>query len=233
MIGRRAGVALGVLLLLVAAAVAGWTSRPAALPPRPPTERPTLLLLTSLPLIFGEQFALGGGGSPALTLLRERYRVVPIALADEASLKDGRLLLMAHPRAQTEEALVDLDGWVRGGGRLILLADPMLEWESARPLGNPLRPPPGFADTGLLAHWGLRLVPPTSRGTVDETVDGRQVRFISPGTMNGSGFALAAHGRIARGTVGRGRVTVVADADWLADKDNLGVLLTELTRLER
>lgn len=233
MIRRRARVALGVLLLLVAAAVAGWSARPAPLGPRPPAERPTLFLLTSLPLIFGEQFMLGVGGSPALTRLRERYRVVPIALADGASLKGGRLLLMAHPRAQTAEALVDLDGWVRGGGRLLLLADPMLEWESARPLGHPLRPPPGFADTGLLAHWGLRLVPPTSRGTVDEMVDGRAVRFNSPGTVTGSGFALAAHGRVARGTIGGGRVTVVADADWLADKDNLGVLVAELARLER
>ncbi|MEO6248105.1 MAG: DUF4350 domain-containing protein [Sphingomicrobium sp.] len=230
---RRAGVALGLLLMLVAAAVFGWSVRSDPLGPRAPAERPTLLLLTSLPLVFGESFSLGGGGSPTLTRLRQRYRVQPIAIADAASLRHERLLLMAHPRAQTADALDDLDRWVRGGGRLLLLADPMLEWPSIRPLGDPLRPPPGFADTGLLAHWGLRLIPPVQRGTVDEQVGGRRVRFGSPGTLAASRFAVAAHGRIARGAVGKGRVTVVADADWLADEQSLGVLVAELARLER
>ena len=62
---------------------------------------------------------------------------------------------MAQPLAQPAEDLVALDDWVRGGGRVLLLADPMLEWPSKRPLGDPLRPPPMFMDTGLLAHWGL------------------------------------------------------------------------------
>ena len=61
---------------------------------------------------------------------------------------------MAHPLAQTAENLVALDQWVRGGGRVLLLADPMLEWPSERPLGDPLRPPPMFMDTGLLAPLG-------------------------------------------------------------------------------
>ncbi|MEO7787123.1 MAG: DUF4350 domain-containing protein [Sphingomicrobium sp.] len=230
---RRAGIALGMLVLLIAAVLSAWSSRPDPLAARPPAERPGLLLLTSLPLFFGEGFTLGGGGSPALTRLRERYRVEPIALADAGSLAGHRLLLMAHPRAQTAEALVELDAWVRGGGRVLLLADPLLEWDSARPLGDPLRPPPGFADTGLLAHWGLRLTPPARRGTVAEVVDGHLVRFDSPGTVDGSRFALAADRRIARGAIGKGRVTVVADADWLADKDNLDLLVAELARLER
>ena len=64
---------------------------------------------------------------------------------------------MAHPRAQPAEALVELDQWVRGGGHVLLLADPKLDWPSERPLGDLLRPPPMFADTGLLVHWGLKL----------------------------------------------------------------------------
>ena len=36
----------------------GDAARPQPLPPRPATERPTLLLLTSLPLIFNEDFSL-------------------------------------------------------------------------------------------------------------------------------------------------------------------------------
>ena len=71
---------------------------------------------------------------------------------------------MAQPRAQPAEDLVALDNWVRGGGRVLLLADPMLEWPSERPLGDPFRPPPTFADTGLLAHWGLKLDAPDEPG---------------------------------------------------------------------
>ena len=74
------------------------------------------------------------------------------------------MLLMAHPLAQPAEALVDLDRWVRDGGRLLLLADPKLDWPSKRALGDTLRPPPAFADTGLLAHWGLRLDAPADGG---------------------------------------------------------------------
>jgi len=232
MIGRRGGLAAGLLLLV--AMLAWWSVRsPASLAPRPPAERPTLLLLTSLPLVFGEQFSLDGGGSPSLSRLKERYRVEPIALADAASLRGRRLLLMAHPRAQTAEALVDLDRWVRGGGRLLLLADPMLEWPSTRPFGDPLRPPPGFADTGLLRHWGLSLDADGKRGPDDEQINGVPVRFISPGVLKGPGFSIIGHGRMARGSIGRGRVTVVADADWIAEKANLDLLTAELDRLEK
>jgi ABC-type uncharacterized transport system involved in gliding motility auxiliary subunit len=89
---------------------------------------------------------------------------VPISVPTPRAWQRARLLLMAHPLAQPAEALVALDAWVRGGGRLLLLADPMLEWPSERPLGDPLRPPPMFADTGLLKHWGLRLDAPDERG---------------------------------------------------------------------
>ena len=141
-------------------------------PARPPAERPPLLLLTSLQLVFGEQFSLQGGGSPALKRLQGRYRVLPISVTSPAELAKGRLLLMAQPLAQTAENLVALDDWVRGGGRVVILADPLLEWPSKRPLGDPLRPPPMFADTGLLGHWGLRLDAPDERGAAVRTLAG-------------------------------------------------------------
>ena len=98
----------------------------------------------------------------------------------------GGLLLMAHPRAQPAEALVDLDHWVRGGGRLLLLADPMLEWPSERPLGDPLRPPPAFADTGLLKHWGLRLDAPDERGPGSAHARRTDDLTVSPGSLVGA-----------------------------------------------
>jgi hypothetical protein len=234
-------------LLLVALAVIGvaglaygLSERQAGhLPPRAPEKRPTLLLLTSLPLVFGEEFSIEGGGSPALKALETRYRVVPISVTDDLDLAKGGLLLMAHPRAQPADDLVALDQWVRRGGRVLLLADPMLEWPSSQPLGDPLRPPPMFADTGLLGHWGLRLDAPEQRGPKRSKLGGYDVLSESPGSLAGtceiSGDLLVAHCR-----VGNGLATVVADADFLNIErlgkpaaQNLEALLAELDRLER
>jgi hypothetical protein len=229
------------LIVSVAAGLAYALSRrqPENLAPRASADRPALLLLTSLPLVFGEQFSIEGGGSPALKALETRYRVVPISVTGEAELGKGGLLLMAQPRAQPAEDLVALDKWVRDGGRVLLLADPMLEWPSDRPLGDPFRPPTMFADTGLLAHWGLRLDAPDERGPKNGKVGGYEVVAVSPGSLSGacevSRDRLVAHCR-----VGRGRATIVADADILdVDKlgeparHNLDALLRELAQLER
>lgn len=217
MLGALAGLAA-----LAALAVASSSDR---LGPRPEADRPTLALLTSLPLVFAENFGLDGGGSPALTRLEQRYNVVPIAVADRQSLKGQRLLLMAHPRAQPAKVLVQLDQWVSDGGKLLLLADPKLDWPSGRPLGDRLRPQPAFADTGLLKHWGLEMSGPDAGGS--ET----QGHLASSGAC-----IIVSGGMIARCRIGRGWVTVIADADFLnvvdSEADNLSLLVGELNRLE-
>jgi hypothetical protein len=200
-------------------------------------KHPPLLLLTSLPLLFNEDFSLTSASSPALKALQLRYRVVPISVSDAAELSKGRLLLMAQPPAQAPQNLVALDSWVRGGGRLLLLADPMLEWPSKLPLGNPTRPPPMFVDTGLLAHWGLRLDAPDERGAAKRRLGGYQVLTVSPGALYGS-CHISSDRLLARCRVGRGEASVVADAD-LLDVDQLGPeaghnldgVLAELARL--
>lgn len=203
----------------------------------PPAQRPTLLLLTSLPLVFGEQFSIEDAGSPALKALQSRYRVVPISVTDPRELAKGQLLLMAHPLAQPAEDLVALDQWVRRGGRLLLLADPMLDWPSERPLGDPLRPPPMFMDTGLLGHWGLRLDAPDKRGEQPRKLGGEDILTSSPGSLQGS-CAISADRLVARCRIGKGVAAVVADADLLdtdrlgsAGKQNLDGLLAELAAL--
>ena len=213
---------LGLIAALAVAAVLFAFARPhheAA--PEPAADKPTLLLLTSLPLMFGEEFSLEGGGSPALTALQKQYRVVPISVANPAELAKGRLLLMAQPIAQPAEDLVALDAWVRQGGRLLLLADPLLEWPSERPLADPTRPPPMFPDTGLLGHWGLRLDAPDRRGPKSVQLGGQPVLAMSPGALAGTGCSIAPDHFVARCKVGKGQVTVVADAD-LLDTDDLG-----------
>ena len=219
---RRVTGAIGGMLGLAALAAWAIAGTQEKLGPRAPADRPSLALLTSLPLIFGESFGLEGGGSAALERLEQRYAVEPIGVADRDSLKRYSLLLMAHPRAQPAEALVDLDHWVRRGGHLLLLADPKLEWPSERPLGDMLRPPPAFADTGLLSHWGLRLEAPANAGS-------------SAGTLVSNGDCqLLDDGLVARCRIGRGSATVIADADFLRQDDAaaLDPLIAELARLE-
>ena len=183
-------------------------------------DRPKLLLLTSLPLIFGEDFSLHGGGTAALKVLRSHYAVMPISTADGAELSKGGLLLMAQPFPQTPENLIALDAWVRRGGRLLLFADPMLEWPSKRPLGDRLRPPMVFVDTGLLGHWGLRLDAPDVRGLSERMLGGHEVETVSPGSLHGS-CELSADALVAHCRIGKGEATIVADAD-LLDVDDLG-----------
>jgi len=219
----------------IAVAVARQDRAPAA---RPPAERPTLLLLTSLPLVFGENFSVDGG-SRVMSALETRYRVVPISVTDDADLAKGRLLLMAHPLAQPAEDLVALDAWVRRGGRVLLLADPALDWPSQRPLGDPLRPPPMFTDTGLLGHWGLRLHLPDARGPQQRQLGGQRILTVSPGHLEGK-CAISADELVAACRVGQGHVSIIADADFLnvealdgSAQHNLDALLAELAALEQ
>ena len=241
MIGAPLRVLVILVAVIAAAAVAYALSNRSspALPERPAEQRPTLLLLTSLPLVFGEDFSLEGGGSAALNALETRYRVLPISVTDEAELTKGRLLLMAHPQAQRPEDLVALDQWVRDGGRVLLLADPMLEWPSQRPLGDPLRAPAMFMDTGLLEHWGLRLEAPDERGPTTRKLGGFDVLTASPGALFG-GCAISADRLVAHCSLGKGKATVVADADVLDVQNldgpidhNLDSVLAELAQLER
>jgi hypothetical protein len=233
----RGGAIAAILLLLIGAAV---LARSIHEPKHPqPAEKPVLLLLTSLPLVFNEDFSIEGGGSDALTALQAHYRVVPISVADASDLAKGRLLLMAHPLAQTAENLVELDKWVRRGGRVLLLADPMLEWPSKRPLGDPLRPPPMFADTGLLAHWKLRLDPPEKRGPETRSLGGYEIATSSPGSLFG-GCDIGRDRLVARCRLGKGGATIIADADLLDPKElgdgakhNLDAILSELSALQR
>lgn len=184
--------AIGGALLLAALGGCARAASPA---------RPILLLLTGLPIVTGEKFALDATGSPALTRLEQDFRVRPIAISDAGSLREGPLLLMAQPRAQPAEALVDLDGWVRRGGRVMILADPRLDWPSDRPLGDALRPPYDFPDTGLLKHWGLTLRAGGARGTLRADA--------------GSMCRVASNELVATCAIGRGRAQIIADADFL------------------
>ncbi|MFL6763551.1 MAG: hypothetical protein ACJ8FB_13465 [Sphingomicrobium sp.] len=227
----------GLVVVLVAAAAFALRPPQHRQPAAGQRDKPPLLLLTSLPLLFDEDFGLENNGSPALTALGSSFEVLPISTTSPSELAKARLLLMAQPPAQTAENLVALDSWVRRGGHVLLLADPMLEWPSKRPLGDPLRPAPMFTDTGLLAHWGLRLDAPDAPGKVVRSLGGYDVITISPGTLEGK-CNLSSDRLVADCQVGKGRAIIVADADLLnagalgdEAQQNLTGIASELARL--
>jgi hypothetical protein len=193
--------------------------------PMPDREKPELYLLTPLPLLWAEGFELDHAKLRATDQLQREFRLEPIDLPSK--LPERGLLLAAQPRALPAEEVVALDAWVRRGGRLVLLADPMLEWPSKLPLGDRLRPPMQYADTGLLLHWGLRLDAPEQRGPrlVKHDTDGRpggktldlRVTTISPGSLikeKGS-CSIQFEGLYAECRIGKGWAWIIADADWL------------------
>lgn len=161
-------------------------------------------------------------------------------------LPGGGLLLAIQPQALTAERLIALDSWIRAGGRLLLLADPSFSWEGERPLGDPLRPPYAFPDTGLLSHLGLRLDSPEQldSGLALRQLGGGEILTAAPGRLTAiarRGCDVSASGLIARCRLGRGQALVVADADFVqvgvpggldgpTDR-NLDALAAELAKL--
>lgn len=197
-----------------ALALAACRGEQPAAPPAGPEGKPELHLLTSLPLAFGEGFVLDAPKHPALAALEQHFAVTLVDGPE--ALPPGGLLLAVQPQALTAERLVALDRWVRQGGRLLLLADPRLVWDSSRPLGDRFRPPYAFPDTGLLQHWGLQLgVDPAASGPALRQLGRREVLTASPGRLSSSGRACAfsADSLVARCQIGRGHAVVVADAD--------------------
>lgn len=213
-------------------------------PAGPSTDKPSVALLTSLPLMFGEGFTLDAPPHPAMQRLERDFAVTPIDGPEQ--LPPRGVLLAAQPQALTAERLVALDKWVRDGGRMLLLADPQLAWESERPLGDALRPPFAYPDTGLLEHWGLRLTSPDESGPAVRQLGGEEVLTSSPGRLTRVGRSsctVAPDGLVARCTVGKGRAVVIADADFIQvgvpggldgpTERNLDALAAELSALVR
>lgn len=233
LVRRRAGRIVTLVVafaLLILASVAPLREGAVALalsgPPRAaaaaaPTRR--LAILTALPIIWGEGDVtdiLGGRvrGGDIHPILQRAYAVQPIDRIDAVTLNGQRLLMLAQPRALDPVELVDLDAWVRKGGRVLLLADPALAWPSRWPLGDARRAPPVTLLDPLLTHWGLGIAAPVDAHVRHIRMIGRQ-RLETEGagqfSLAGKACSLAADGLIADCRIGRGRALLVADADLL------------------
>jgi hypothetical protein len=187
-------------------------------------DRPTLMLFTSLPIYWAEAVdvagMIGSQGPPhwARRALEVDHALLPLDALDAQALKAGQALLLAQPRPLAPSENVALDAWVRGGGRVLLFADPALTAESKFAIGDTRRPQDIALLSPILARWGLELTFDDSQPLGERLVrdDGTMLPVNLPGRFvlveGGSACRLAPGGLIARCRIGAGQVTAVADA---------------------
>lgn len=202
--------------------------RPSPIIPSMPRQR--IVLMSSLPLVYGagvDMSAVIAGKAnphPLHRALQDAHDLVVADMLDAPTLQGARLAILVQPRVLAPQELVALDAYVRGGGRLVLFADPMLEWPRSAGLADAQGPSRSSLISPLLSHWGLELVDPG----IEALRLGRSgPLMIHPGQfrvrLGKTGDAacrLESSGHVARCRVGRGFAALVADAD-LLDPDIL------------
>lgn len=223
-------------VLLAVGAVAAWAWPGSG-------EKPALGLFTSLPIYWSESVsvseALEGDGDQhwARGAWEEDHRLIPVDTLEPESLKPLTRLVMAQPRPLAPAENVALDAWVRGGGRLLLFADPLLTEHSRFALGDKRRPQDVVLLSPILTRWGLQLSFDDEQGegertmrygaiTLPERLAGR-LRTVAPGAP--ARCTIAAGGLVAECAIGKGRATVVADAALLESERDAAAPLRALT----
>lgn len=214
------------MVVLAAAGLLAAGQRRAA-PPREATG-----LFTTLPILWNEERDLAAALKPdqqahwARALIADGGEVVALDTLDDQRLNRLRFLVMAQPRPLSPQENVALDAWVRGGGRLLLFADPMLTEETIFAIGDKRRPHDVVMLDPLLNHWGLRL----EFDSEDEFEEGptRMMGLTVPVNVPGRLIAGSVgckawdEGYLATCQIGQGRVLILADAAVLERKDTWG-----------
>ena len=193
-------------------------------------------LMTSLPLYWPlgagvEEIASGRAAPPwQRAALEQAYAIEPLdTLAPIPGLAAGAAptdplagltrLAVIQPRGLSPADNVALDQWVRAGGRLLLVLDPALTGEYDLPLGDPRRPADSALIPPVVARWGLAVQFDEAQGEgVSEQPLGEaalplalagEVAIVDP---SAAACTLLAENAAARCTVGKGTVTLIADA---------------------
>jgi ABC-type uncharacterized transport system len=206
------------LLSLLAATLLGGC-HPAVQPK--PTK--TLGVLTALPLFWGEgNFGAAASGedqrAPVIQMLSSRYRVSAVDVITPAGLSRLDILMLAQPRRLAPAELVDLETWVQKGGRLIIFADPLLDWPSDLPLGDTRCAPPVTLLDPLFDHWGLELSSPKDGSDIEfSDFEGQRMASVTAGSWTPTKpfCQTSKPGMVAQCQIGRGAVLLVGDADLL------------------
>lgn len=192
-------------------------------------------LASSLPIVLPEADdiagLLAGESAPhwALAVLRERGDLKPL---DSLTSDDGHfalaqdaLLVMAQPWPLSPQENVALDDWVRGGGRVLLFADPLLTFDSRFAVGDRRRPQDVVMISPILARWGLRLVRDEDASPDVRIAEIGDVRLPVAlaghfETTGGSTCRTEAAGLLADCPIGKGRVAAIADAALLESSED-------------
>lgn len=245
--------------LIVLAACGSAPATPAAQESPSPAAR--LGLMTSLPLYWPLGADLASLAAPDAAVpwqkaaLSHDYDLLPLdtlspipGLTTDAPEVDvlGEIdrLAIIQPRGLSPADNVALDSWVRAGGRLLLVLDPALTGEYDLPLGDPRRP----VDTALIppvvVRWGLAVSfdDAQSAKPKDSSFAETYLPLILAGDVTITDPAAAdctieAYGAAARCRVGKGQVTLIADAaifehETFAGEDGIALrnLLAEVFR---
>lgn len=229
---RRSVLATGAVLAALAAALV-WQGSVRRAVPREPVG-----LFTTLPILWAESGDVGDLISSraerhwARNILEQTGPIVPLDdLAQPDRLAPLHRIVIAQPRPLSPSENVALDRWVRGGGHLLLFADPMLTEESAFALGDPRRPQTSVLLSPILGRWGLELRYDERQPFGEHA--GKALGIAVPVNLAGS-FALepgsacvlSGGGLAADCPIGKGRVLVLADAA-LLEQDGAGALRVE------
>lgn len=236
---KRRGLVLALGVVLVLAGLTAW-HRGSAGGDAPNALRPELGLFTTLPILWPE----AGGvadllASPepphwARRVLDARYHVTAL---DTLEPPPGlRNLVVAQPRVLAPPENVALDDWVRGGGRVLLFADPMLTWPSAFPVGDRRRPQDVALLSPILARWGLELRFDEAQAPGDHIgAGGFPVNLAGMLALTGNGHdstcTLGAGALTADCRIGSGHAVIVADAALLEPGGDENVRRAALSRL--
>lgn len=191
-------------------------------------------LFTSLPIVWNEAGDLSDMLNPAeeqhwaKAAIERKGQLVPLDTLAADKLAGIDRLVIAQPRPLGPAENVALDHWLRNGGKLLLLADPLLTEESRFPLGDRRRPEGTVLLSPILTHWGLELQFDETRPPVEANANvmGVEVPVLLYGTFRllGDGRNCRLWGNAAAVTcsIGKGRLVALGDAAVLERDDPEG-----------
>jgi hypothetical protein len=223
----RSRIAVGMIILVgLIGGLWFWESK------QPEPTKAKIALMSSIPLQWGEvsMDEIAKGEDQPAFFYQHLSAIGEVTMID--TVKSGikskaELLILVQPRLLNPQELVDLDRWVRRGGRALIFADPALQWPSRYPLGDGRRPLFTSFLSPLFAHWGVELVLPVTNdeeqvATVELVDATLQVishgNWIEKGTQDSSAKCqIDASAVIATCTIEKGRAILIADADLLQD----------------
>ena len=233
----KASIALIIAAAMAGAAVWAFSGEQASDYAADQSGQRALGLVTSLPIYWAEGDDFSAMLRPDAELpwvrqqLERKFELVPvdrISPADDGTpdLAAGQSrqiddLLIVQPRGLSPADNVAIDRFVRDGGRLLIVIDPMLAGHYETPIGDPRHPSVVGLVPPLFARWGLAMderegeeagqyLIPTPIGEVP-VINAGQLRAVANDPADGQ-CAIGEGGLIARCAVGAGRATVMADA---------------------